>query len=60
MDNCTFWRDLLKTEEFTNKADYKNFYTLNRISVLVKGGDLDTYKRYVCKIGEGWSGGMGS
>jgi hypothetical protein len=37
LDNWTFWRDLLQTEEFINKADYWNFHNLNRISVLVKG-----------------------
>ncbi len=37
LDNWTFWRDLLQTEAFTNKADYWNFHNLNRISVVVKG-----------------------
>jgi hypothetical protein len=37
LENWTFWRDLLQTEEFTNKAEYWNFHNLNRISVLIKG-----------------------
>jgi hypothetical protein len=36
LDNWTFWKDLLQTEDFSNKADLWKFHTLNRIAVLVK------------------------
>ncbi len=36
LDNWTFWKDLLETEEFTKKPNYWNFHNLNRISVQVK------------------------
>lgn len=36
LDNWTFWKDLLQTEDFSNKTDLWNFHNLNRVSVLVK------------------------
>ncbi|MFD0797421.1 VWA domain-containing protein [Maribacter chungangensis] len=36
LDNWSFWKELLQTEDFANKADLWNFHNLNRISVLVK------------------------
>lgn len=38
LDNWTFWVELLKTEEFSNKPDLWNFYNLNRISVVITNG----------------------
>lgn len=35
LDNWTFWKELLQTENFLNKAGLWNFHNLNRISVLV-------------------------
>lgn len=39
--NWTFWAELLKTEEFSNKPNLWNFYNLNRISVVVTNGAGD-------------------
>lgn len=36
LNNWDFWKDLLQTEEFSNKPDIWNFYNLNRISTVVK------------------------
>lgn len=41
LDNWTFWAELLKTEEFSNKPDLWNFYNLNRISVVITNGAGD-------------------
>ena len=35
LDNWTFWKDILNTDTFSNKADYWNFHTTNRIAVVV-------------------------
>lgn len=36
LNNWDFWKNLLLTEEFSNKPDIWNFYNLNRISTVVK------------------------
>lgn len=36
LDNWSFWKDLLQTEDFSNKANLWGFHNLNRISVVVK------------------------
>lgn len=36
LDNWTFWKDVLQTQDFSNKPDLWSFHNLNRVSVLVR------------------------